>query len=128
MVAMWERMAQWFGGRWEREYGNVQDQTIHAWTGALQRYDVEDIIGAMQAMAEWDSPHPPTFPEFRGLVLASKAKRKPSWTEDRLEAERTRGKGVAGVLADLGKGRLTETGKAELAKIRAIVEGKANEG
>jgi len=123
MVAMWERMAQWFGARWEREYGTVTDQTIHSWLGALQRYEVDDIIGAMQQMADWDSPHPPTFPEFRGLVLAARAKRKPSWTDDRIEAEATRGKGVAGVLEELGKGRLTETAKAELEKMREMLRG-----
>ena len=124
MVAMWERMAQWFGNRWEREYGTVQDQTISAWTGALNRYAVEDVIGAMQAMAEWDSPHPPTFPEFRGLVLAAKAKRQPSWTEDRIEAERDRAKGgnpIAGALEKLGKRGLSPIAKAELAKMREML-------
>lgn len=124
MVAMWERMAQWFGNRWEREYGTIENQTIHAWMGALNRYDEQDIVAAMHDMTQWDSPHPPSFPEFRGMVAAHQARRQPNWTEDKDEAEQTRGKGVGGVLENLKKGATTEAAKAEIEKMLQIWRGE----
>lgn len=127
MVALWERMGQFFGARWEREFGTVNDQTIHAWRGALNRFSEQEIASAVKACADWESPHPPNFPEFKALCMAARSKAAPTWTDDRLEAERDRARGgnpIAGALEKLGKRGLSDVAKAEIEKMRQIVTGE----
>jgi len=73
MVAMWQRMSDYFGPLWESAYGGVDDQAIHAWHGALERYDEKDLGGAIRACENWDGKFPPTFPEFKSLVMAARS-------------------------------------------------------
>jgi hypothetical protein len=120
MVAMWHRMGAFFGAAWESQYGGVEDQTISAWAGALGAFTVGELAGAIKAMEGWEEKFPPTFPEFRAVLMAQRGQSRPNWTDERIEAEQTRGRGVAGVLEDLAKGPLTETAKAELAKMAQI--------
>lgn len=122
MVALWERMGQWFGGLWEASYGTVNDQTIYAWTGALNQFSEQEIAGAMKQMEAWEEKYPPTFPQFRALCMAARSKARPSWTEERIATER-RGNPIAGVLEHLSKRGLSETAKRELAKMRELVNG-----
>jgi len=73
MVAMWQRMSDYFGPLWESAYGGVDDQAIYAWTGALAHYSESEIGGAVKACENWDGKFQPTFPEFKSMVMAARS-------------------------------------------------------
>jgi hypothetical protein len=66
-------MADFFGPLWESSYGTVDDQAIYAWTGALNRYSEQELAGAINACQDWDGKFPPTFPEFKSMVMAARS-------------------------------------------------------
>ena len=73
MVAMWQRMTDYFGPLWEAQYGTVEDPAIYSWQGALERYSEDDLAGAIKSCQNWDGQYPPTFPEFKSLVMAARS-------------------------------------------------------
>jgi hypothetical protein len=124
MIAMWERMGQWFGNLWESTYGTAEDQTIHAWTGALNRFSEQELAGAIRSCEDWDGKFPPTFPEFKALCMAARSAAKPNFTEQRIANEEKMKKGLPGAIEHLAKHGISETAKRELDRMRRIVAGE----
>ena len=73
MVAMWQRMTDYFGPLWESQYGTVDDPAIYSWQGALAQYSEADLAGAIKSCQDWDGKYPPSFPEFKSLVMAARS-------------------------------------------------------
>lgn len=119
MVAMWERMGQYFGDKWERQFGDVDGQTIHAWHGALNQFTEDEIAGAMKSMPEWESPFPPTFPEFKALCMSARNAEKKNFTERRIEKEIDKP-----MLQHLAAHADSEVARTELIKMAAIQRGE----
>jgi len=84
MTRLWQRMRELLGQSWVRAYGEADGQTPYAWSGALADFTPTEIGGAIQAVQDWDSPFPPTFPEFKALCLSARAKHRPNWTQQRI--------------------------------------------
>jgi len=121
MVAMWQRMTDYFGPQWEASYGNVDSGTIYAWTGALNQYSETNLAGAIRSCENWDGKFPPTFPEFKGLVLASRARQ--NFTDKRMALEKSAGKPVA-LLEHLARSAVSEIAQRELARMHDLLAGK----
>ena len=120
MVAMWERMGQWFGNLWESTYGTVDDQTIQAWTSSLNRFSEMELAGAIRSCEDWDGRFPPTFPEFKALCMAARSAAKPNLTEQRIAKE----KEPDNIIGHLAKHALSDVAKRELDKMRRIMAGE----
>ena len=120
MVAMWQRMSDYFGPLWESAYGGVDDQAIHAWHGALERYDEKDLGGAIRACENWDGKFPPTFPEFKSLVMAARSAQAGKQATERVSAE------PVASLEHFTKVRRGDTviAKREKARMAAILRGE----
>jgi hypothetical protein len=125
MVAMWQRMNQWFGGLWESAYGSVDDQTISAWTGALERFSEPDLAGAIRSCEDWKGKYPPTFPEFKALVLAARSTADVNFTDKRLAQEKAAGKPQS-MIEHLSRVATSPIAKRELAKMKRIMNGELN--
>jgi len=123
MVAMWERMGQWFGNLWESTYGSVNDQTIHAWTGALNRFTEQELAGAIRSCEDWDGKFPPTFPEFKALCMAARSAAKPNITERRLQRETRTGKPDS-MIEHLSRHASSHVARTELKKMKQIEAGE----
>jgi len=121
MVAMWQRMTDYFGPQWEASYGNVDSGTIYAWTGSLNRYSEAELAGAIRACEEWDGSFPPTFGQFKALVMAARSK--PNATEQRMALEKSAGKPVA-MIEHLARSAVSEISQRELARMYDLLAGK----
>ena len=121
MVAMWQRMSDYFGGSWQGAYGGVNDPAIYAWTGSLNRYSEADLAGAIRSCENWDGKFPPTFPEFKGLVLASRARQ--NFTDKRMALEKSTGKPVA-LMEHLARSATSDVANRELARMHDLLAGK----
>jgi len=119
MVAMWHRMGAFFGSAWESQYGGVNDQTIGAWTGALYDFTVGELAGAIKACERWESKFPPTFPEFRALLLSVRNASRPNVTDQRIERETN-----TPLLEKLRQHASTPIALRELARIERILAGE----
>jgi len=120
MIAIWERMGQWFGPLWEQGFGTIHEKTINAWMDAMGEFGEDDIARAMHALAKWESKYPPTFPEFRALIMAHRPKE--NFTDRRIESE----KGEIKSLADFAKPRREDgpIAKREKERMRRILAGE----
>ena len=116
MCAMWVRLTQWFPN-WQTQYGGIDDPTIYAWTGALNRYSEAELAGAIRACENWDEKFLPTFPEFKALVMAARSK--PNVTEARIALEKREGKPVA-MIEHLARSATSEIATRELERMRRI--------
>jgi len=121
MVAMWHRLGDYFGPQWEASYGGVDDGTIYAWTAALNRYSEIDLAGAIKSCQSWDGKFPPTFPQFRALVMAARSK--PNATEARIALEKREGKPVA-MIEHLSRIATSDIAKRELDRMKQIMAGE----
>lgn len=128
IVSLWERMGQFFGQQWEKSYGTVDDQTIHAWKGALSRFTEEEIAYAVKAIgrefAKGDpkgAKFPPTFPEFRELCQAARQYAKTRKVHAEAETK-------AVPLADLSRTHKGDSEAAKAEKGRQVNIGKADIG
>ena len=121
MVAMWQRMSDYFGGSWQGAYGGVNDPAIYAWTGSLNRYSEAELAGAIRACEDWDGSFPPTFGQFKALVMAARSK--PNATEQRMALEKSAGKPVA-LLEHLARSAVSEIAQRELARMHDLLAGK----
>ena len=70
MVAMWARMSTYFGSLWESQYGDVNDQSIYGWQGALWPLSENQIAVGIKACQDWKDKFPPTFGQFKALCLS----------------------------------------------------------
>jgi hypothetical protein len=118
MTRLWQRMRELLGQSWVRAYGEADGQTPHAWAGALGDFTPTEIGGAIQAVQDWDSAFPPTFPEFKALCLSVRAKQRPNWTQERVAREVPLQQLTAPQPGD------SETARQEKAMIRQIMAGE----
>ena len=123
MIALWERMGQWFGPRWENTFGTIDEQTIWSWHGALNRFSEDEIAGAMRQMEDWESPHPPNFPEFKALCMAARSKARKNFTDKRMEVEQDAGIDVP-MIEHLARHANSEVAQRELDRMRRIIAGE----
>lgn len=86
-VKLWDKMRARFGQRWSRDYGEASDPIRAEWQGNLGLFTAQEVAGAISLMDGWESPHPPTYPEFRALCLSARAKLRPNWTQERVARE-----------------------------------------
>ena len=119
MVAMWQRMADYFGPMWESAYGTVEDPAIYSWQGALDRYSETDLAGAIKSCQDWDGRFPPTFPEFKSLVMAARSAQAGNEATERVKTEVKN-------LEHFTKSQRgdSEIAKREKARMRAILRGE----
>ena len=122
MIALWARMTQWFP-QWQSLYGGVDDPAIYAWTGALARYTEDELGGAIRSCENWDGKFPPSFPEFKSMVMAARSATTPNHTDKRIAMEKQHGKPVA-MIEHLARKATSEVAQRELAKMRRILAGE----
>ena len=123
MVAMWQRMTDFFGPQWEASFGNVDGSTIYAWTGALNRYSEMELAGAIKSCENWDGKFPPTFPEFKALVMAARSAANPNYTEKRIAVEKQTGQSVT-MIEHLSRVANSPIAKQELDRMNRILAGE----
>jgi len=119
MVAMWHRMGAFFGSTWESQYGGVNEQTIGAWSGALSDFTVGELAGAIKACEQWESKFPPTWPEFRALLLSVRNASRPNVTQQRIEREAN-----TPLIEHLKRHALTPIAKREIERMERILAGE----
>jgi hypothetical protein len=74
MLAMWQRMADYLGPKWERAYGSARREdgsegsAFHAWSRTLEGYEESDIGAAITACQRWADFDPPTIADFLSMV------------------------------------------------------------
>lgn len=122
MVAMWHRMGAFFGSAWESQYGTTENQTIHAWQGALASLTVGELAHGIRRCEKWDGKFPPTFPEFRALCV-SERNRQRNLTEERIERERRTGQSDT-ALEHLARSATSEVAKRELDRMKRLHAGE----
>ena len=120
MVAMWQRMADYFGPLWESSYGTVDGTTIYAWQGAMDQFTEADLAGGIKACENWTEKFPPTFGQFRSLIMAGR--HKPNFTEKREAEEKITGK-PASMIEHLSRFASSPAAQRELARMRGIMAG-----
>jgi hypothetical protein len=87
MVALWDRMSKLYR-TWERDWGDVNGDTIYAWTRLLSKFDELDIGGAIAACENRTDKFPLEFPEFKSLCVAARSAAKPNVTDQRIAEEK----------------------------------------
>lgn len=122
MVAMWHRLGALFGSAWESQYGTVQNQTIHAWAGALAEFGAAEIREAVRLCESWEDKFPPTFPQFKALCLSARNRGR-NFTERRMELEKRHGK-PAGLIEHLQRVATSDVAKREIERMKRIVAGE----
>ncbi len=63
---MWTRLAEMYGQRFLRDYG---DEPTETWIRATDNLTNEQIRSALVNLAKSNNPHPPTLPEFMSAAL-----------------------------------------------------------
>lgn len=122
MVALWQRLTD-FWPQWESLYGTVDDAAIYAWTIELSKYEEADLAGALKQCTNWDGKFPPSFPEFKALVMAARSANKPTITEQRIALEK-KGATTDDFVNHLDKPGLSTVAKRELANIKKNMAGE----
>jgi len=121
MIRLWHRMAEFFGPQWEASYGAVDGGAIYSWQGALNRYSEAELAGAVKSCENWDGKFPPTFPEFKALVMAARSAQKPTVTDNRLALEKA---GEVPLIEHLAQYAHSEVAKRELERMYRILAGE----
>jgi len=120
MIAMWHRMADYFGPLWESSYGTIDGTTIYAWQGAMGQFTEADLAGGIKACENWTEKFPPTFGQFRSLIMAGRSK--PNFTEKREAEEKITGQ-PASMIEHLSRYASSHVAQRELARMRGIMAG-----
>jgi hypothetical protein len=118
MVALWDRMSKLYR-TWERDWGDVNGDTIYAWTRLLSKFSEVDIGGAIEACADRDSKFPLDFPEFKSLCVAARSAAKPNVTDQRIAAEKDTKSLGDFTKPKRGDGPVAKEQKARMARIHA---------
>jgi len=122
MLAMWQRMSDYLGPKWERAYKGAEGSAFAAWSRALEHHDEDDIASAIISMQAWEAFDPPTLPQFLAMVVAMERNRKPNVTSERLAHEREVEAG--NIIEHLEPYALSPVAKRELDRMRRILAGE----
>ena len=123
MVALWQRMTDYFGPQWQASYGTIDEGTIYSWTGALMCYTENEIAGAVKACQSWDGSFPPNFGQFKALVMAARSAANPNYTEKRIAVEKQTGQSVT-MIEHLSRSATSDVAKKELDRMKRILAGE----
>ena len=122
MLAMWQRMSDYLGPKWERAYKGAEGSAFAAWSRALEHHDEDDIASAIISMQAWEAFDPPTLPQFLAMVVAMERNRKPNVTSERLAHEREVEAG--NIIEHLQAHALSPVAVRELDRMKRILAGE----
>ena len=63
---LWTRLAEMYGQRWLRDYG---DEPTETWVRAVSGLSNDQVRKALTNLAKSGNPHPPTLPEFMSAAI-----------------------------------------------------------
>lgn len=67
MDRLWQRMAEIFGGYWERNFGELGGPAFETWATGLGDLDLQEIKYGLEVCVKSGTRFPPNLPEFRAM-------------------------------------------------------------